>query len=43
MNAIKKTLLFAITLAVLLFIITWVKNNNVQMAPDISFCDIDGQ
>ena len=43
MNAIKKTLLFAITLAVLLFIITWVKNNNVQMAPDISFSDIDGQ
>ena len=43
MNAIKKPLLFAITLAVLLFIITWVKKNNVQMAPDISFSDIDGQ
>jgi peroxiredoxin len=43
MNTIKKPLLFAITLAVLLFIITWVKSNNVQMAPNVSFSDIDGK
>ncbi len=43
MKTINKPLLFIVTLFILLFAITWLKNNQTQAAPDISFEDIDGQ
>jgi peroxiredoxin len=43
MTSTKKPLLFAVILSGLLFAIIWMKNSNTQLAPDISFSDIDGQ
>jgi peroxiredoxin len=43
MTSYKKPLLFAVILSGLLFAIIWMKNSNTQLAPDISFSDIDGQ
>jgi peroxiredoxin len=43
MTSYKKPLLFAVILSGLLFAIIGMKNSNTQLAPDISFSDIDGQ
>lgn len=43
MTSFKKTILIIIAFSALLFAISWVKSNNVQKAPNISFNDIHGQ
>ncbi|MFT7235561.1 MAG: peroxiredoxin [Methylophagaceae bacterium] len=43
MTSFKKPILIIIALFALLFAFTWVKNNNIQKAPNISFNDIHGQ
>lgn len=43
MTSLKKPIFFAIVLSGLLFTIIWMKSNNTQTAPNISFSDIQGQ
>lgn len=43
MTRYQKPLLFAVILSGLLFAFIWIKSNSVQLAPEVSFSDIDGQ